>query len=62
MPAVVAAPKPEPTGKRPPQRNRKAARDAGVIELEINGVAVRVGRGGDARTVAAVIRALEATL
>lgn len=61
VPAVVAAPKPEPTGKRPPQRKRKAARDGGVIELEIDGVAMRVGRGADAKTVAAVIRALKAT-
>ena len=60
VPAVVPAPKPEPTGKQQPQRKRKAARDAGVIELEIDGVAMRVGRGADARTVAAVIRALKA--
>ncbi|MFC3722055.1 hypothetical protein [Neoaquamicrobium sediminum] len=40
---------------------RKAAREAGVIELEIDGVAMRVGRGADAKTVAAVIRALKAT-
>jgi transposase len=31
-----------------------------MIELEIDGVSVRVGRGADARTVAAVIRALKA--
>ncbi|TPK35962.1 transposase [Mesorhizobium sp. B2-5-4] len=61
VPAVVAAPKPEPTGKHQPQRKRKAARDAGVIELEIDGVAMRVGRGADAKTVAAVIRALKET-
>lgn len=61
VPAVVPAPKQEPTGKQQPQRKRKAARDAGVIELEIDGVAIRVGRGTDAKTVAAVIRALEAT-
>ncbi|ESX09448.1 hypothetical protein X766_33460 [Mesorhizobium sp. LSJC255A00] len=41
-------------------RKRKAAREAGVIELEIDGVAMRVGRGADARTVAAVIRVLKA--
>jgi transposase len=61
VPAVVPAPKPEPAGKQQPQRKRKAARDAGVIELEIDGVAMRVGRGADAKTVAAVIRALKAT-
>ena len=62
VPAVIAAPMSEPAARRlPKQRKRKAARDAGVIELEIDGVAVRVGRGADARTVAAVIRALKAT-
>ncbi|QND69732.1 transposase (plasmid) [Mesorhizobium loti] len=62
VPAVVAAPTTEPTATRPPrQRKRKTARDAGVIELEIDGVAMRVGRGADAKTVAAVIRALKAT-
>lgn len=62
VPAVVAAPISEPAARRlPKQRKRKAVRDAGVIELEIDGVAMRVGRGADARTVAAVIRALKAT-
>jgi transposase len=62
VPAVIAAPMSKPAARRlPKQRKRKAARDAGVIELEIDGVAVRVGRGADARTVAAVIRALKAT-
>lgn len=61
VPAVVVAPIPEPAAKRSPIRKRKAAREAGVIELEIDGVAMRVGRGADAKTVAAVIRALKAT-
>lgn len=62
VPAVIAARMPEPAAKRVPrQRRRKAARDAGMIELEIDGVAMRVGRGADAKTVAAVIRALKAT-
>ncbi|RVC99409.1 MAG: transposase [Mesorhizobium sp.] len=61
VPAVIAAPMSETPAKGPPKpRKRKAARDAGVIELEIDGVAMRVGRGADARTVAAVIRALKA--
>jgi transposase len=59
VPAVVAAPTLEPTAKRP--RKQKAVGDAGVIELEIDGIAMRVGRGADARTIAAVIRALKAT-
>lgn len=62
VPAVVAAPTPEPAAKRPTRpRKQRAVRDAGVIELEIDGIAMRVGRGADARTVAAVIRALKAT-
>lgn len=61
VPAVVAAPMPEPAAKRSPRPKRKAAREAGVIELEIDGVAMRVGRGADSKTVAAVIRALKAT-
>jgi transposase len=62
VPAVVATPTPEAAPTRPTRlRKQKAARDAGVIELEIDGIAMRVGRGADARTVAAVIRALKAT-
>lgn len=62
VPAVVTSPPPEPAPTRPARpRKWKAARDAGVIELEIDGVAMRVGRGADAKTVAAMIRALKAT-
>ena len=62
VPAVVAEPMSELAAiASSKQRKRKAVRDAGVIELEIDGVAMRVGRGADAKTVAAVIRALKAT-
>ena len=62
VPVVVPATPPEPVPTRPARpRKRKATRDAGVIELEIDGIAMRVGRGADAKTVAAVIRALKAT-
>ncbi|BCH29869.1 transposase [Mesorhizobium sp. L-8-10] len=61
-PLFVPEPKSELAATRPArQRRRKGARDAGVIELAIDGVTMRVGRGADARTVAAVIRALKAT-
>ena len=33
---------------------------SGIIEVEIEGVSVRVGRRADAKTVAAVVRALKA--
>ena len=39
---------------------RKAEPGAGTIEVEIDGVTVRVGRGADAKTVIAVLRALKA--
>jgi transposase len=62
VPAVVTAPPTEPAAQRPGRpRKQKAVRDAGVIELEIDGVVMRVGRGADASTVSAVIRALKAT-
>ena len=38
----------------------KAEPGAGTIEVEIDGVTVRVGRGADAKTVRAVLRALKA--
>jgi transposase len=37
-----------------------ARRLSGIIEVEIEGVSVRVGRGADVKTVAVVIRALKA--
>jgi transposase len=63
VPAVVAVTSPtaEPTGARPRAKStRGPGRGAGLIEVDIHGVTVRVGRGADARTVAAVIRALKA--
>ena len=47
------------------RRQRKVLRGqvepgAGMIEVEIDGVTVRVGRGADAKTVTAVLRALKA--
>jgi hypothetical protein len=46
-----------------PQRRAprcKAEARAGTIEVEINGVTVRVGCGTDAKTLMAVLRALKA--
>ena len=39
----------------------RAGGATGIIEMEIGGVTVRVGRGAEAKTVAAVIHALKAT-
>jgi len=38
----------------------KVEASAGTIEVEISGVTVRVGRGADAKTLMAVLRALKA--
>lgn len=58
VPAVVA-PSPE-VAPKPRRRRGQAQASTAAIELEIGGVTVRVGRGAEARTVAAVIRALKA--
>ncbi|WP_454002347.1 IS66-like element accessory protein TnpA [Afipia felis] len=57
VPAIVDAgssPVPRPRASR-----CKADANAGTIEVEINGVTVRVGRGADAKTLMVVLRALK---
>jgi len=56
-PVVV---EPAPVAAEKPLRKRPRRRSRGGIELEIDGVVVRVERGADAKTVAAVISALKA--
>lgn len=61
VPAVVEAPLPERAVRRRGRyRTRQVDRSCGIIEVEIDGVTVRVGRGAEAKTVAAVLRALKA--
>lgn len=61
--ARCRAPSCTPPERSPRQRRRLrntlGTENSGIIELEINGVAVRVGRGADAATIAAVIHALK---
>ena len=59
VPAVVDPPL-ELARKRGRPRIRRRSDGLGVIEVEIEGVTVRVGRGAEAKTVAAVLRALKA--
>lgn len=61
MPAVVTSASGPAAKHRPQPRKREPARDAGVIEIKIDGIAMPVGRGADWKTVAAVIRAPRAT-
>jgi transposase len=42
------------------KRTRQVDRSTGSIEVEIEGVTVRIGRGAEAKTVAAVLHALKA--
>ena len=58
VPVVVDAPPVREALAVKSKRRRRLAREGG-IELEINGVAVRVERGAEAKTVAAVILALQ---
>ena len=60
VPALVEAPLPERAVQRRGRNRPLDERADGIIEVEIGGVTVRVGRGADAKTVAAVIRALKA--
>ena len=61
VPAVVEAPSLErAVRRRGRNRNRRMDLASGIIEVEIDGVTVRVGRGAEARMVAAVLRALKA--
>ncbi len=60
VPAVVETALPEGTMRRQRKRTRQVDRTSGSIEVEIEGVTVRIGRGAEAKTVAAVLRALKA--
>ena len=60
VPAVVASAFPiGPARERQRKRIRQAEQSSGSIEVEIEGVTVRIGRGAEAKTVAAVLRALK---
>jgi transposase len=61
VPAVidpVPSSDPAPATKRPRRRRRSRG---GAVELEIDGVAVKIGRDADAGVITAVIEALKAT-
>lgn len=63
-PAFVPAIIEEPPSIEPVPAKRSCKRRAGrdsAVELEIDGVAVKIGRGADAGIIAAVIEALRAT-
>jgi transposase len=60
VPAVVDSPMAvRPVQRRGRQRRRHPDLGASVIEVAIDGVTIRVGRGAEPKTVAAVLRALK---
>jgi transposase len=59
VPAVIEAALPARVAQRGRTRSRRVERTSGIVEVEIDGVTVRIGRGAEAKTVAAVLRALK---
>jgi transposase len=60
VPAIVESALPEGAARRRQRQRARPEDRPGIIEVEIDGVSVRVGRGADVKTVAVVIRALKA--
>ena len=61
VPAIVESALPaRPSRGRPRKWTRQVDQNSGSIEVEIEGVSVRIGRGAEAKTIAAVLRALKA--
>jgi transposase len=57
VPAVVDAVVPAPTAPR----ERKAVKaDSGIIEIEVDGITIRAGRGADTAMIASIVQALKA--
>ena len=60
VPAVLAAASSSPVSRQRRTPRHQGEPGAGMIEVEIDGVIVRVGHGADAKTVTTVLRALKA--
>jgi transposase len=60
VPAVVESTMPEAPRMCVKPRSRRRDDADGIIEVEIDGVTVRINRGAEAKTVAAVLQALKA--
>jgi transposase len=56
--AVAAAPALCKERKAPPRCKPKP--DAGIIEIQVEGITIRAGRGADAHMIAAIVQALKA--
>lgn len=61
VPAVIdVMPDPDPAPKNKPVRRRRRSK-ASTVELEVDGITVKIARGADAGTISAVITALRET-
>jgi transposase len=62
VPAVVDAVVPAPALGRERKAGRcKAKADAGIIEIEVDGITIRAGRGADATMITSIVQALRAS-
>jgi len=61
VPAVVDAEVPAPAlGREHKAARCKSEAASGIIEIEVDGIAIRAGRGADVTMIASIIRALKA--
>ncbi|QQN62303.1 transposase [Bradyrhizobium diazoefficiens] len=61
VPAVVDAVMPAPAVDRERKALRcKAKADSGIIEIEVDGITIRAGRGADPTMIASIVQALKA--
>ena len=62
VPAVVDAVEPAPAfGRERKPVHCKAKPDAGIIEIEVDGITIRAGRGADTTMIASIVQALKAS-
>lgn len=59
VPAVVDAVEPAPAAHQERKVVRRA--DSGIIEIEVDGITIRAGRGADATMIASIVQALKAS-
>ena len=59
VPAVVDAVVPVPIAAQQRKIVRKV--DSGLIEIEVDGITIRAGRGADAALIASIVQALKAS-
>jgi transposase len=59
VPAVVEAVVPAPIAHRERKVVRKT--DSGIIEIEVDGITIRAGRGADTAMIASIVQALKAS-